>query len=392
MINAYTSHDLVAFHITCRAEVAPAAIDLLTDIAGRPRIDADELERERGVVIQEIARANDQPAVVAELPDRPRGVRRPPARAPGARARGAPARASRREADRRASASAAGRPAAAARSSSATPTTCRERQSSTSCFGRFPSLPASRRRTSPRRRSSRACSSSSATPTSRTCGCVYRPPIDPRDRRAARRARRSTRRCSAARWARACSTRSASSAACATRSGRTTTASPTRRCSALGAGPRLEQVPRGLRAHARDRRRAARATGRARRRSSARAPTPAGASCWPSRTPARSRATPRSSRSSTATSIDPDLAIDARRRASRFDEVVAVARGISEELAVACVGRTRPRFLGPTPRRVWQAGIATIRSIASRAAAAISRAARAPRARRRAARRAASAA
>jgi predicted Zn-dependent peptidase len=65
MINAYTSHDLVAFHITCRAEVAPAAIDLLTDIAGRPRIDADELERERGVVIQEIARAHDQPAVVA---------------------------------------------------------------------------------------------------------------------------------------------------------------------------------------------------------------------------------------------------------------------------------------------------------------------------------------
>jgi predicted Zn-dependent peptidase len=65
MINAYTSHDLVAFHITCRAEVAPQAIDLLTDIAGRPRIDADELERERGVVIQEIARANDQPAVVA---------------------------------------------------------------------------------------------------------------------------------------------------------------------------------------------------------------------------------------------------------------------------------------------------------------------------------------
>jgi predicted Zn-dependent peptidase len=65
MINAFTSHDLVAFHITCRAEVAGDAIDLLTDIAGRPRIDADELERERGVVIQEIARANDQPAVVA---------------------------------------------------------------------------------------------------------------------------------------------------------------------------------------------------------------------------------------------------------------------------------------------------------------------------------------
>ena len=67
MINAYTSHEIVAFHITCRAEVAPAAIDLLTDIAGRPRIDPEELDRERGVVIQEIARANDQPAVVAAM-------------------------------------------------------------------------------------------------------------------------------------------------------------------------------------------------------------------------------------------------------------------------------------------------------------------------------------
>ncbi|MGA2470069.1 MAG: pitrilysin family protein [Solirubrobacteraceae bacterium] len=66
LLNAYTSHDLVAFHITSRAEAAPAAIDLLTDITGCPRIDADELDRERGVVIQEIARADDQPATVAE--------------------------------------------------------------------------------------------------------------------------------------------------------------------------------------------------------------------------------------------------------------------------------------------------------------------------------------
>src|ERR1051325_9495143 len=66
VLNAYTSHDLVAFHITCRAEVASEAIDLLTDFVGRPKIDAGELDRERGVVIQEIARANDQPSVVAE--------------------------------------------------------------------------------------------------------------------------------------------------------------------------------------------------------------------------------------------------------------------------------------------------------------------------------------
>src|SRR5947207_12210320 len=65
-LNAYTSHDLVAFHITCRAESAMEAIDLLTDFVGRPKIDAGELDKERGVVIQEIARAHDQPAMLAE--------------------------------------------------------------------------------------------------------------------------------------------------------------------------------------------------------------------------------------------------------------------------------------------------------------------------------------
>src|SRR5579884_3823972 len=66
VLNAYTSHDLVAFHITVRAERVLEAADLLTDFVGRPRVDADELDRERGVVVQEIARANDQPATVAE--------------------------------------------------------------------------------------------------------------------------------------------------------------------------------------------------------------------------------------------------------------------------------------------------------------------------------------
>jgi predicted Zn-dependent peptidase len=66
VLNAYTSHDLVAFHITVRAESAPQAIDLLSDFVGRPRLDAEELDRERGVVIQEINRAFDQPSMVAE--------------------------------------------------------------------------------------------------------------------------------------------------------------------------------------------------------------------------------------------------------------------------------------------------------------------------------------
>src|SRR3954453_20233826 len=65
-LNAYTSHDLVAFHITGRAEAAMEAIDLLTDFVGRPLLDAEELDRERGVVIQEIQRYKDQPSAVAE--------------------------------------------------------------------------------------------------------------------------------------------------------------------------------------------------------------------------------------------------------------------------------------------------------------------------------------
>ncbi len=66
VLNAYTSHDLVAFHITARAERAVEAADLLTDFSARPKLDGDELDRERGVVIQEIARYDDQPSSVAE--------------------------------------------------------------------------------------------------------------------------------------------------------------------------------------------------------------------------------------------------------------------------------------------------------------------------------------
>ncbi|WP_068272912.1 M16 family metallopeptidase [Aldersonia kunmingensis] len=64
-MNAATSQDLVEFHITVRAESAPQAIDLMTDFVARPRLDEVELEKERGVVAQEIARYLDQPAYVA---------------------------------------------------------------------------------------------------------------------------------------------------------------------------------------------------------------------------------------------------------------------------------------------------------------------------------------
>ncbi len=64
-LNAYTSHDVVAFHVTCRSEAVMDAADLLTDFVANARVAGDELERERGVVIQEINRSDDAPASVA---------------------------------------------------------------------------------------------------------------------------------------------------------------------------------------------------------------------------------------------------------------------------------------------------------------------------------------
>ena len=66
VLNAYTSHDIVAFHITARSTRGMEAADLLSDFVARAAIDPAELDKERGVVVQEIARYNDQPSAVAE--------------------------------------------------------------------------------------------------------------------------------------------------------------------------------------------------------------------------------------------------------------------------------------------------------------------------------------
>ena len=178
VLNAYTSHDLVAFHITCRAEVVADAIDLLTDFVGRPRIDAEELDRERGVVIQEIARAHDQPSVRRRAPDRPGRVRRPPARPPGAGPRGAPADVQPRR-DPRLPRAASGPARAAARSWSATSTTCPR-------TARWPSCSAASRRSRPTAASEPAPPFAPATLVEERDSnqshlrMSYRPSIDPR--------------------------------------------------------------------------------------------------------------------------------------------------------------------------------------------------------------------
>ncbi len=129
----------MAFHITVRAESAGPAIDLLSDFVGRPRLDAEELDRERGVVIQEINRAYDQPSMVAEyLIDRAAFGEHPLGRTvlgPEENLR------SFTREGIVAFRSAAGRAPAAARSWPATSSTCLPSSSCRSCFARFPSLP-----------------------------------------------------------------------------------------------------------------------------------------------------------------------------------------------------------------------------------------------------------
>ena len=123
----------------------------------------------------------------------------------------------------------------------------------------------------------------------------------------------------------------------------------------LSAGPGVGQVRRGLHAHARDRGRAAhgraaRGRGRARPRVRRR---PAGAR--PSRTRTRSPATRRRRRSCTAQEIDPDAAIAVLDEVT-FEQVADVARGISEGRRWPASGRTTspssPSRSTPSLRRV----------------------------------------
>jgi predicted Zn-dependent peptidase len=79
-MNAYTASDHVVFWMVARADRLHQAADLLTDFTARPRIDPAELEKERDVVIQEIARTHDQPSMLvddllaqATFPDHPLG-------------------------------------------------------------------------------------------------------------------------------------------------------------------------------------------------------------------------------------------------------------------------------------------------------------------------------
>jgi predicted Zn-dependent peptidase len=60
-LNAYTSREQTAFHARVLKENVGVALDLISDILVNPLFDADELEREREVILQEIGQARDTP-------------------------------------------------------------------------------------------------------------------------------------------------------------------------------------------------------------------------------------------------------------------------------------------------------------------------------------------
>ena len=233
VLNAYTSHDVVAFHLTCRAEVVPKAIDLLTDFAGRPKIDADELDRERGVVVQEIARAKDTPSVVAEhlidraaFGDHPLGrpVLGPPEHIQTFTRDAIVAFRERQWAGSRGGAFLVG-------NLEHVP----DDGALAEAFGRFPAIsPNGGYEPAPTVHAADAGRGARLQP---VAPADLLPPDDRPAQTASSAPRcRSTRRCWAARWARACSTRSASSAGSPTRSTRSTTRSPTCRSSSSRPG------------------------------------------------------------------------------------------------------------------------------------------------------------
>lgn len=68
--NAFTGKELTAYYVKCAAKDAGVALDVLTDMFLHSRFDADEIEREKGVIVEEINMYTDTPRdVVGQVYD-----------------------------------------------------------------------------------------------------------------------------------------------------------------------------------------------------------------------------------------------------------------------------------------------------------------------------------
>ena len=60
-INAYTSKEITCYYAKVLKEDIPLAVDILSDIISNSIYKSDEIEREKGVIIQEIGQMKDTP-------------------------------------------------------------------------------------------------------------------------------------------------------------------------------------------------------------------------------------------------------------------------------------------------------------------------------------------
>jgi predicted Zn-dependent peptidase len=60
-LNAWTARDHTVFHARLLAADLALGVDMIADLVRDPHLDADELEREKGVVLAELGEANDTP-------------------------------------------------------------------------------------------------------------------------------------------------------------------------------------------------------------------------------------------------------------------------------------------------------------------------------------------
>ncbi len=59
--NAFTGKEVTAYYVKCAAADRDTALDVLVDMLHNSRFDAEEIEREKGVIIEEMNMYNDTP-------------------------------------------------------------------------------------------------------------------------------------------------------------------------------------------------------------------------------------------------------------------------------------------------------------------------------------------
>jgi predicted Zn-dependent peptidase len=65
-MNAFTEREFVCYHVKVLADHLPPALELLCDLIARPTLDADALELEKGVILEEIKSVEDTPEELVE--------------------------------------------------------------------------------------------------------------------------------------------------------------------------------------------------------------------------------------------------------------------------------------------------------------------------------------